>query len=168
MGYVTDYFSDIESPVDGINEKRVIDSILEKKKNNYTLSKIEERILTQYFEFSIADIGVKSFFGSYCTLGSKKVFVHVNGDFFGCEKTSDSFKIGSIHDGFDLDRIMEIEEEWIEKTVMCNGFILQGNCHACVGCCGVENKLEFEDYCKKKRELFLHRIKDYIEFRKLK
>jgi len=81
---------------------------------------------------------------------------------------SDSFKIGNIKKGFDIDRIIEIEKEWIKKTGICRDCILQGCCHACAATTGVKNKLEFENYCNKKRMNFLSKIQDYIYYLEIK
>jgi uncharacterized protein len=164
FGYVTEHFSDIPYRMNGLNEKEVIYSIFEKIKKKKSLSKIENGIISHYLEFSLTHIGTKNSFGAYCTLGSKKIFARVNGDFLGCEKMSDSFKIGSIHNGFDIERIMEIEKEWREKTKDCVNCIIQGCCHACAGTVGKNNKLIFEEYCGQKRELFLTRFSDYTEY----
>ncbi|MGE5341999.1 MAG: radical SAM protein [Candidatus Omnitrophota bacterium] len=166
-GYVNDYFSDLNCPAFGLNEEQVIRSILEKKKNKEPLFKIEEKILSQYFEFQFDHVGTRNIFGGYCTLGSKRMFVRVNGDLLGCERMSDSFKIGSIYSGFDLSRIMEIENDWYKNSKECMSCIVQGCCHACVGTVGYKNALNFDPYCKKARSNFFNKVKDYIEYKEI-
>jgi uncharacterized protein len=168
FGYVTNLFSDIKHDISGVNEKKVVEEIFNKIEQKSSLFKIEKGILSQQFEFNINQIGIKSVYGGYCTLGSKKIFVRVNGDFMGCEKMSDSFVIGNTNNGFDVQRIMEIGEAWIKETENCGACILQGCCHACVGTNGKDNQLDFNDYCSQKRASFLSNFSDYIKYRKIK
>lgn len=167
FGYVNDFFSDIEQKTFGLNEQAVLEKIFAKLTKKEPLSKIEQSILSQNMEFRLDRFGVKSVIGGYCTLGSKRIFVTINGDFFGCEKTSDRYKIGGIDNGFDVQRIKEIEESWIKETEICVDCILQGCCHACVANIGGDNKFDFQDYCNKMRNLFYEKFPYYIQYKKL-
>ena len=60
-----------------------------------------------------------------CVPGSDKLFVSVAGDFFPCEKTNEcnlNMRIGSLKDGFDLDRI---------RYLMNIGYMNQERCKKC-------------------------------------
>ncbi len=170
FGYVVDYHSDLVFPKYGLNEKNVIKEIMEKMKEGIKLSKIEEEILKVYFNMNLNTLIIKGkgLYGGNCTLGTKTLFIRVNGDFCGCEKTRDSFIIGDIKKGFDLKRIVEIEREWILKTTRCEVCPAQAFCTACVATLGFKGKIEImRNFCMELLRNFKEKVREYLEFQKI-
>lgn len=59
---------------------------------------------------------------SFCKFGNSRLFVDVNGCFSPCEQLT-SCKIGNVHDGFDIERIMKTNKEYLNYRI--------SNCSKC-------------------------------------
>lgn len=170
FGYVVDDHSSLIFPQYGLNEKRVIEEIIRKKRERVKLYKIEEEILKVYFNINLNTLITKGegLFGAKCILGSKTLFVRVNGDFDGCEKVGDGFKIGNIMKGFNFKRIMEIEKEWSSKTTKCKACPVQAFCTACFASVGFKGKIEImNSFCKDLLRNYREKMHEYIELQKI-
>jgi len=169
FGYVVDAHSTFKFPEYGMNEKRVMEEIKKKKIKGLKLSKIEEEILKVYFSIMINTLIIKrGNYGAACTLGSKLLFIRTNGEFYGCEKTGESFRIGDLKNGFNLERIKEIEKEWQDVTSLkCKDCIVLAFCTACIASTGFNGKIELMNFCKNTIKRFRERISEYIEFQKI-
>jgi uncharacterized protein len=169
FGYVVERFSDLRFPELGINEKAVVEKIKDKKRRGEKLFRIEDEILKVYFGMDLGTLIMKRHgsFGGYCILGSKMMFFKSNGDISGCEKMSESFKIGDIYKGINYSRIKEIHKEWLEKTKRCGNCAYKAICLACMAQIGVNGELMFDGYCESLKENFHKRAGEYIEFQKI-
>jgi uncharacterized protein len=168
-GYVVDDYSYLKFPKHGVNEKLVIEKIKEKKEEGMNLTRIEEQILNLYYsDINLDTLTIREGnYGGFCTLGTKELFVSLDGELYGCEKTRASFKIGNLKNGFDFKRIAEIEKEWKKNTTKCENCLVQSFCTACVAKVGVYGKIEMNNYCMKPIEDFKEKVSEYIEFKKI-
>lgn len=55
---------------------------------------------------------------STCTPGVRRTFVSVSGDYYICERVpeTDYFKVGDVEQGFDIPRIRQLLEEWVDLS----------------------------------------------------
>ncbi len=171
FGYVVDSYSTLRFPKKGLNEELVIENIKEKKKNGFELKKIEEEVVKAYY----LNINLKSLRiqqedknHSSCILGEKCLFVTTRGEFLGCEKTGNSFKIGSLRMGYNFKTIQRLEKEWRNKTRMkCKECVAQAFCNACFATAGFEGRINLSKYCNERIQHFFQRVGDHIEYQKI-
>jgi len=80
-------------------------SLMKKAENKIPLKKVEKSILSRMFQLECNNI--KNYPGKppgiWCVPGSVMLYVTCDGDFYGCEKVSRSFKIGDVSRGFDFE-----------------------------------------------------------------
>jgi radical SAM protein with 4Fe4S-binding SPASM domain len=104
---------------------------------------------------------------SNCILGTKTLFVTPEGKFYGCEKTGESFKIGSLTNGYNFEIIRRIESEWRKKTGRkCKTCFVQAFCSACVATAGFKGRIILGKYCNERKKDFLEKVSEYIEYQK--
>lgn len=170
FGDVVYEYSYLNFPEQGLNEKQVIEEIKEKKRKKEKLTKIEKEIVRNYFPFELNTLILREEgdYGAICTLGSKKLFVTLDGDFYGCERTGRSFKIGSLKKGFDFEFIKRVEIEWREKTSKkCKRCPAQAFCSACVATVGFKGRIILKKFCRDLIKDFKRKVSEYIEFQKI-
>lgn len=95
-----------------------------------------------------------------CVVGSRRMFVTVDGDFYPCEKLPEieKVKIGTLEDGFDIKKIrelMNIGKLTEEKCKNCWAFQF---CYSCVAACITE-----EGVSKSYREYSCENVKTYAK-----
>lgn len=170
FGYVVDDHSNLRFPTESSSEKKVVKEIIIRKKKRIKLYKIEEEILKVYFGMTLNTLIVKEKgqYGGKCVLGSKTLFVRANGDFDGCEKIGEGFKIGNIREGFDFKKILEYEKEWLLKTSKCGACPVYALCNACFAYLGFKGKIDIgSKFCKDILKRFRERVDEYIELQKI-
>jgi uncharacterized protein len=87
-----------------------------------------------------------------CTIGDKRLFVDVNGDFRVCEKSHDLPIIGDINQGLNWDAVDRMKHEFLSTTNPCKQCWAVGLCNVCwvdiYDNNGQVNKNLKEDICK--------------------
>lgn len=80
-----------------------------------------------------------------CVPGMNRLFVTVDGDFFPCERVSESnsfFKIGNIEEGFDIEKIKKLMNIAKLTEKQCSQCWAMGYCDSCAADMGEEDDLE--------------------------
>lgn len=105
-----------------------------------------------------------------CYPGFQRLFVNCEGEFFPCEKVSETcncLKIGNLKDGFDMRKIESLLDIGILTQKECCNCWAKRFCDICaLKCVNYESdRLEYRtklDMCKKVESQTLQRLKDYI------
>ncbi len=170
FGDVVDTHSSLIFPFKGTNESLVIKEIKEKLRKGDHLAKIEAKIIQNYFRMNSTEFKIRTKwdYGLHCLLGSKTLFVTVDGDFYGCERTGKSFRIGDMKNGFDIQRIIKFEKKWENKTLKkCKDCPVQGICTACIASTGFNGRIILKEFCHGLKKNYREKVKEYIEFKKI-
>jgi uncharacterized protein len=167
-GQVSDRFTDLKFPKYGINEKSVIEEIKEKKICGTPINKIEQEILNSYYNFDLSCIKRNGNLSAHCILGTKMIYVRTRGCFSGCERAKDSFVIGNLNMGFDINKIIKIEREFLHKTSKCRYCVAQSFCGVCIATIGVNASIDMDTHCRKIIEQFNERMSECIDYCEMK
>lgn len=106
-----------------------------------------------------------------CIPGMRSLFVSADGDFYPCEKLYDykEMCIGNISDGFNLSKIVEYIEDYInfsyDDCSKCWGFRLCSQCFIQVRQSGEFCKEKRQPYCISHRSYMVYYLKLYILIR---
>ena len=104
-----------------------------------------------------------------CTLGSRSLFVNVDGSFNFCTRIDDVYNLGNINDGYDFDRIFEIYEEMDtflgSRCYNCWAIRFCYKCIKDINKNGVLDDETFDRYCLNQKRSIFNEMKDYIEIR---
>lgn len=86
----------------------------------------------------------KDIFGNNCALPpnpiikctgtcipGKKLFVDVNGDFYACERVNKTFPIGNVVDGFNIDNIRNLLDNYFQAMDKCDTCKIKKKCELC-------------------------------------
>ncbi len=87
--------------------------------NDHTLNGLFYRTVESIHSRHVCPISDKVFPNGICLPGLQKVLVDTDGNFHLCEKINWNFNIGNIEDGFDIDKIFQLIEGYIENTGDC-------------------------------------------------
>jgi len=87
-----------------------------------------------------------------CTIGDKRLFVDVNGDFRVCEKSHDLPILGNLNRGFDWDAVERMKKDFISTIKPCKNCWAVRLCNVCwvdvYDNTGKVNKKQKKDICK--------------------
>lgn len=144
----------------------LIGKIKEKISKGRNISKIGKAVLGAFFQFklNVLENNQDRVYAGWCTQGSKKLFVDIYGNFYGCEKVGRSFKIGNVDNGFDLEYIKRLDNQWFKSQKECENCICQAFCGACLATTGMYGKVNKDSFCKNFRKEFLNKLEEYIKF----
>lgn len=138
----------------------------------------EARLLDNFFEFKekmecVPTTGIPS---GPCIPGKRRLFVNVDGDFFPCEKvseTSNAMRIGNLSSGFEIDKVgklINISQMNADNCKNCWAFMF---CEICARSIDNEGELsinKMRELCELQRKnamLFLREITLKYEFERL-
>ena len=121
------------------------------------ISEENDRVLNGLFYKTVESIHTRHVFpikdkvfpNGICLPGLQKVLVDTDGNFHLCEKINWNFDIGNIEEGFDIDKIFQLVDGYIENTGDCQ------NCWAvrfCTDC--YLSVIEGDRYCKESKQKF--------------
>ncbi len=104
-----------------------------------------------------------------CTLGSRTLFVNVDGSFNFCTRIDDVYNLGNINDGYDFKHIFKIYEDMdtFLSSRCCSCWAIRF-CHKCIKDINKNGALDdetFNRYCLNQKRSIFNEIKDYIEIR---
>jgi len=104
-----------------------------------------------------------------CHIGSRRLFVRTNGDFYICERSGDNYKIGHVDTGFDYERIAGYYRKLEEVLDDCKNCWAINHCERCWVQLG--NLDEFtgkkkEDFCSYNKGMIETAFKVYVELLK--
>lgn len=118
-------------------------SLLEIMDIYFNKLKKSERINSFFYYLFMENIE-KDIFGNNCALPSnpiikctgtcvpgKKLFVDVNGDFYACERVNKSFSIGNVDEGFNLENIKCLLDEYFYAMDKCDTCKIRKKCELC-------------------------------------
>lgn len=80
-----------------------------------------------------------------CVPGMNRLFVTVDGEFFPCERVSESneiFKIGNLDDGFNIEKVKKLMNIAKLTEKQCSQCWAMGYCDSCAADMGEDNKLD--------------------------
>lgn len=80
-----------------------------------------------------------------CVPGMNRLFVTVDGEFFPCERVSESneiFKIGNLDDGFNIEKVKKLMNIAKLTEKQCSQCWAMGYCDSCTADMGEDNKLD--------------------------
>lgn len=137
-----------------------------KEENDRVLNGLFYKTVESIHTRHVFPIKDKVFPNGICLPGLQKVLVDTNGNFHLCEKINWNFSIGNIEDGFDVDKIFQLVDGYVENTGDCQ------NCWAirfCTDC--YLSAIEGDSYCKESKQKFcdstqkrvLKDLKTYVE-----
>ena len=93
-----------------------------------------------------------------CHIGSRRLFVRTNGDFYICERSGDNYKIGHVDTGFDYERIAGYYRKLEEVLDDCKNCWAINHCERCWVQLG-----NLDEFTGKKKEEFCDYNKGMIE-----
>lgn len=137
--------------------------------NNYNLLKrktVEERIL-------LKELPDKTHHGGPCIAGAQRLFVDVNGNFYPCERVSESSKvmrIGHVDTGFDLERVSSLLNIGKLTEESCKDCWALRFCTVCAAYADDTEKLSCDkksSCCASVRVLQEQNLKDFCILREL-
>jgi uncharacterized protein len=137
------------------------------------ISNIRDVLLMNLFEGSISDIHSRIpsimpyevYPNGVCLPGLQKIFVDTYGNFHLCEKINWSFSIGNVDEGFDIEKIFNLINNYIRTTNNCNNCWAIRFCKDCYLSSLKENRFSREkkkEYCKRRKKSLLVGLKDYV------
>ena len=104
-----------------------------------------------------------------CTLGSRSLFVNVDGSFNFCTRIDDVYNLGNVNDGYDFNFIFKIYEDMDNfLSSRCYGCWAIQFCFKCIKDINKNGVLDgetFNRYCQNQKRIILSEMKDYIEIR---
>ena len=168
----TDFFDSLDMETEW-KKYRKDKTALKKKYKTAKLKNKDEVVFDPLFDVNISDIHNRGFHlmpdelfpNGICLPGLHKVFVDTNGNFHLCEKINWEFSIGNIHDGFNIDGIFHIIEEYIKTTEICEKCWAVRLCKECYLSAVKNNRFSIDEKkrgCKAQRKRILENIKDYL------
>ena len=105
-----------------------------------------------------------------CIPGKKELFVTVDGLFHPCENTSDGLTLGSLEEGFDIDEIERICNDYADFcSSICKDCWAFRLCKLCYIHAFTDKKIDknkMESYCKRERNSILVSLQRYHTVRK--
>jgi uncharacterized protein len=146
---------------------------LKKEYKNAKLNNKGDVVLDPLFDVNIYDIHKRGFHlmpdelfpNGICLPGLHKVFVDTNGNFHLCEKINWKFIIGDVYEGFNIDMIFHILEEYIKTTDICKKCWAVRLCKVCYLTALKNNRFSIDEKkrgCKGQKKRILENIKDYL------
>jgi len=100
-----------------------------------------------------------------CFPGSERLLIDPDGNFHICEKINRYFPIGNLDQGFDIQKIKSLFQQWRKKTLEleCWKCLILYFCSFCYAGAGVDGTLVIKkEKCRELEEKLSERIYDYL------
>lgn len=115
-----EHFPEINEINLGLNNKlrglkiEYVDMIIKEEKNSKRdfLDKLFEDRIRDVFRRNLIKLPKKIYPNGICLPGFQRIFVSPSGNFYACEKIGYSFQIGDIYNGFDINGIFDLIDQY--------------------------------------------------------
>lgn len=132
----------------------------QKKEGDFLFKTIVANAIEGKFKYK--ELVYQTKFTGTCFPGGEKVLIDTGGNFHICEKMLPHFSIGNLNDGFNFDRIRNLQKMYNEEVIRhrcweCDVWFL---CDMCFARAGKNKTIEFD--CSGKRESYKCMIEKYL------
>lgn len=144
---------------------RVLDEYFSRKRNkvpvlqgSFLYHYVEESLIGAYGRIMKFGGGCHDHFTGTCQPG-RRLTVATDGVFHICERISEEFPIGSVHEGLDMERCNEVMQRYHASLPSCDRCWARGMCHLCFAHAGRDGGFHFpEEQCRFARAVALDKL----------
>ncbi|MEW6117924.1 MAG: radical SAM protein [Nitrospirota bacterium] len=119
---------------------------------------VEESLIGVYSRIMKFGGGCQGHYTGTCQPG-RRLTVSTDGAFHICERISEEFPIGSVHEGVNVERCNEVMRRYAASLPSCNNCWARGMCHLCFAHVGRDGGFRFpEEQCRFARAVVLDKL----------